>query len=317
MKTYAVVSSAAIETPPLSYGGLERVAALRARKLAEDGYKVVLIGKRGSAISWRAVYGRPPDNLTIYEFGSEEEFLRAAATLEAADAIIDDSWGGYVYERFPEKTIKVWHAPLPPRMLELRSGYAVSRAHMDYARARGAALRGFIHNIIDVDEFSGEARDEGYFLYMNRISAEKGALEFVRLCCELGAKCVMIGEDFLVQDREYVHIVMNEAQRCGVAYLGRAGSAERLRYLRNCRAVVAPLSKDYFEVFGLYVVEAFAYGKPVVAYENGALREVSLGRALLARTREELKELMKSAEPSDALREVALKYDYRRWNPII
>ena len=308
MRSCVVVSSCAVESPPLDYGGLERVSALRARRLLLDGCNVSLFAKKGSYASWIMRYGRPAPR--IYEFYSEEEYLRKKDVLEGADLIVDDSWLGLVYERYRDKTVKFWHAPLPPRMLELRGGYAVSKAHMDFVAEHGIPLHGYLHNVVDMDEFEGEPGDGGYLLYMNRITREKGALEFIGLCNDLKTRCVMIGDDIMVPDRGYVHRVIMMAQKSRyVTYMGRVG--DRLKWIRNARALVAPLSKDYFEVFGLYVLEAFAYGKPVVAYDNGALGEVSKGRALLARDYRELKELVKNAEPDPELRSIAEEYDYR------
>jgi len=55
----AVVSTAlgpgnVFMTPPLFYGGLEEVAALRARYLLEQGHRVYLFAVQGSEGAWRA-----------------------------------------------------------------------------------------------------------------------------------------------------------------------------------------------------------------------------------------------------------------------
>jgi len=65
---------------------------------------------------------------------------------------------------------------------------------------------------------------EDYLLYMNRVDRDKGAHVFVRLCAELGVKCYMIGEDFLVQDQNYVHWLIQHLPS-NVEYLGRVPEA--------------------------------------------------------------------------------------------
>jgi len=319
----AVVSSALgpgtpFTTPPLFYGGLEEVAALRARYLLEQGHKVYLFAAQGSEGAYRARWPGSPVPEFVEE-PTEADFLKHRDVLDDADFIIDDGWAAAVAQAYPQKSIKVWHGSQSPLMYTIAGKvrqFGVSKAHADLiARLTGDSGVGYIYNAVDINEYPLAREKEDYLLYMNRIDRDKGAHVFVRLCAELGVRCYMIGEDFLVADQNYVHWIMQRLPS-NVEYLGRVPDRVKLELLGHARALVAPLSPLYFEVFGLYSVESALMGTQLIAMRNGALPEIA-PCAKFADTYEELFRLAAQAlkeEPPDPAqcRERALHWDYRR-----
>jgi glycosyltransferase involved in cell wall biosynthesis len=194
--------------------------------------------------------------------------------------------------------------------------FGVSKAHADLImRLTGDSSVGYIYNAVDTGEYPLVKDKEDYLLYMNRVDRDKGAHVFVRLCAELGVRCYMIGEDFLVGDQNYVHWLMQRLPS-NVEYLGRVPDKVKLELLGHARALVAPLSPLYFEVFGLYAVESALMGTQLIAMRNGALPEVA-PCARFADSYEELFRLAAQAlkeEPPrpEECREKALRWDYRK-----
>ena len=319
----AVVSTALgpgtiFTTPPLFYGGLEEVAALRARHLLEQGHKVYLFAAQGSEGAWRARWPGSPAPEFIEE-PTEADFLKHKEVLEDVDFIVDDGWAAMVAQAYPQKSIKVWHGSQSPLMYALAGKvrqFGVSKAHADLImRLTGDSSVGYIYNAVDTSEYPLVKEKEDYLLYMNRIDRDKGAHDFVRLCAELGVRCYMIGEDLLVNDQGYVHWIMQHLPH-NVEYLGRVPDKVKLDLLGHARALVAPLSPLYFEVFGLYSVESALMGTQLIAIRNGALPEVA-PCAKLADSYEKLFKLTAQAlrgEPPDPAqcREKALRWDYRK-----
>ncbi|WP_460969513.1 glycosyltransferase family 4 protein [Spirosoma migulaei] len=76
-------------------------------------------------------------------------------------------------------------------------------------------------------------------------------------------------------DPDYVHQMRNQAQRLGVDnrlhLLGTVSESDKIWYLRNCKALLHP---SLAEGFGLPVVEAMQFGKPVFLSTRTSLPEV-------------------------------------------
>jgi len=318
MARVAVVSTCIIPSPPSPhmYGGVEYVSSLRARWLAEEGHEVVLLCARGSRASWWARWGRPPSNVVFVECLREEDYLNHLDEVRRCELVIDDSWLGLVAERLPDRSLKVWHGPRPPRMCELAGRVAfagVSRAHAWLIERETGVEAGFIYNAIDLSEYSFSEEKSDFLLYLNRVDREKGAHEFIRLCERLGSRGVVAGEDWLVADRGLAEQVLKSYGR--VEVLGRVPHRVKVELLRRARAVVAPLAPWYFEVFGLYAVEANACGTPVAARPSGALREVATGG--FSNDLAEALELASRVSPREC-RESAERFDYRRvWRRLL
>ena len=57
-------------------------------------------------------------------------------------------------------------------------------------------------------------------------------------------------------------------------YYGLVDNATKEQLLKGCKAVIGCPEKYWIEAFGLYAVEANAYGKPVLAIRNGGLNDI-------------------------------------------
>jgi glycosyltransferase involved in cell wall biosynthesis len=135
-----------------------------------------------------------------------------------------------------------------------------------------------LHNGIDIDSITRSSADKGYYLYFGRVSEEKG-VEFLvnthsrfqeyrhdssRTYYQLQSfplKVVGEGEQLQRLRREYPDIDF-----CGY----RSGS-ELGELIANCSFVVVPSLCS--ENFSMTVLEAMAYGKPIIATRIGGLPE--------------------------------------------
>jgi glycosyltransferase involved in cell wall biosynthesis len=110
-------------------------------------------------------------------------------------------------------------------------------------------------------------RDHSYYLYVGRLTEEKGVPVLLNAFKESGHQLRIIGtgplED-LVQDyaREYSNIIFVGAQ-----------PKERVNeYMQGASALIFP--SVWYETFGMVVIEAFSAGIPVVASDLGNIKNM-------------------------------------------
>jgi len=111
-----------------------------------------------------------------------------------------------------------------------------------------------------------DVKDNDRFVYVGRLSAEKGPLLFARALARLGlgARAVFAGDGEL---RDAIRAIVPDAEITG--WLDRAALA---RVLRGARAIVVP--SLWYETFGLVVLEAASAGIPAIVPDESAARDL-------------------------------------------
>jgi glycosyltransferase involved in cell wall biosynthesis len=116
----------------------------------------------------------------------------------------------------------------------------------------------FVPNPVDVEDCGpAPVRANHTFIFIGRLSAEKGAALFARAASAEGVSAVFVGDG---PARAEI------AAMTDAPILGWLGKAEVERQLRNARALVFP--SLWYETFGLSVFEAMAHGVPVIVSDN-------------------------------------------------
>ncbi len=115
-----------------------------------------------------------------------------------------------------------------------------------------------------------EYKHKGYFLYVGRLAPEKK----VDLLIEAMRRFPFI-KLHIAGDGPEKKNLLNLARRINasnVCFLGYLNGVELEQQYKNCIATVLPC--DWFESFGLTIIESFAYGKPVIGSNVGAIPEL-------------------------------------------
>lgn len=151
-----------------------------------------------------------------------------------------------------------------------------------------------IHPFVDLSNFSFSdtetVEDRGSFLVISRLSAWKRVDIAVKACRKLGLKLVVIGEG---KELSNLKKIAGE----GVKILGYVSNKEKIKYLKNCVALIHPQKED----FGITALEALAQGKPVIAYGSGGALETVLdgktGVFFENQTEEDLEKALRNFNP--------------------
>jgi len=72
--------------------------------------------------------------------------------------------------------------------------------------------------------------------------------------------------------RAELHEISQRYGLCNVKFMGLLPHSEGLQWLQNARFLIMP--SIWYETFGLSIMEAFAFGKPVVASRLGAMASI-------------------------------------------
>ena len=124
-----------------------------------------------------------------------------------------------------------------------------------------------VHHGLPLDRYSFHRQPQDYFAFVGRVSPEKRldrAIEIAsacRTCLRVAAKVDPADERYF--EREIRPLLDNPL----VQWVGEIDDEQKNDFIGNARALLFPI--DWPEPFGLVMIEAFACGTPVIAYDRG------------------------------------------------
>lgn len=127
-----------------------------------------------------------------------------------------------------------------------------------------------INNFIDTENIEPEYTSHKYFVYVGRLSKEKGLRTLLNAFHNIpSVKLIIIGkgpiEQTLILDKE-----LNQMEN--VEFVGYKNKEEINEYLKYCEALILP--SEWYENAPVSMLEAFAMGKTVIASNIGGIPEM-------------------------------------------
>jgi glycosyltransferase involved in cell wall biosynthesis len=124
---------------------------------------------------------------------------------------------------------------------------------------------GLLYNGVDTSEIKASTRDEGYVLYLGRLSKEKGVETLLRAHEAAGTWDLMVAGTGPLAD------VLQTRYR-NARFVGQLSGLELKAAINGASAIVVP--SEWYENCPMSVLEAMAHGKPVVASRIGGIPEL-------------------------------------------
>jgi glycosyltransferase involved in cell wall biosynthesis len=206
----------------------------------------------------------------------------------------DNTWHCFSYlsaKKFPKmKIIHTNHGvvewqKVPVKQLRFPRYIGLSRLHANYMSSALKLPVKYVHHGIPLptlEETKGnDSKNGDYLLSINRIVTEKGIEDSIDLAVRTRNNIKIVGDDKHVPDLSYVQMIREKCQNTnGLAeYFGLVDNTTKTELIKKCKAVIACPKSTWLEAFGLYAVQANAYGKPVLALANGGLNDIIVSGA--------------------------------------
>ena len=279
-----------ISVPPPGYGGVESVTSALTEALVRRGHAVTLFCAPGSVSSANVVTlldRSHPDEIerSLYEV---DHVARAFEKIDiAADEtpfdVVHDHCGFTALamaDRLDTPLVHTLHGPFTASTAAFyaRHGHkatlvGISRAQLSSAPPGLGPVRA-IPNPIDMQDWPLHEHKDDYLLWIGRMTPEKGPHRAITAAHTAGLPLVLAGVIQPGQQTFFDREVAPHIDGDLVRFVGEVSGSLKRSLFAHARGLLMPIRWD--EPFGMVMVEALACGTPVIAFPEGAARELVL-----------------------------------------
>jgi glycosyltransferase involved in cell wall biosynthesis len=270
--------------PPKLYGGTERVVSYLTEELVAMGHDVTLFASGDSQTSARLISACDRamrlDRARIDRMSGHvlmiEELLKRRDEFDVVHSHIDFLHFPH-FRRLSVPSLTTLHGRLDlpelrPFFQEFSEAPLVSISDAQRKPLPSANWQATVYHGLPPELFKSKRNPGQYLAFLGRLSLEKRVDRAIEIARRVGMK-LKVAAKVDPQDQDYFHTVAQPMlQDPCVEFIGEIGEHEKQEFLSNAYALLFPI--DWPEPFGMVMIEAFACGTPVIAYDCGSVREV-------------------------------------------
>lgn len=263
------------------YGGMERLAWDFADQLNKLGHDVCLfapddtIPPVGVSLMGTGFKAHPDINYEMNAYIANRKKLSSSSTL-LYDVIHDFTHRHYISRTQGLDTPSInlfWHDPYIAKFPKADHNIV---ALSEWARIRFEKIylqKAIVQETILVDSekysYDSDIKREDWFVFVGKLSHEKGALDAIRICNMAGARLKIIGGKGIETDSDSYQKEVIRQSKDNIEYLGKVSDDEKIGCLQKARGLIYPVNQ--MEITSYKNMEALMCGCPVITYDRGAM----------------------------------------------
>jgi len=279
----AFVAPLAESVPPRRYGGTERVVSWLVEELVRRGHDVTLFASGDSRTGARLVPMAPKalrlagvNDHGPYHLIELGEVFRRGTEFDLVHSHLD--YLAFPFTRLsPTPVVHTLHGRLDlPWLPDIYRRYPelhlISISDAQRAPLPGVRFDATVHHGLPRDLLTFRVRPDDYFLFLGRVSPEKGPVLAVQAARAAGVRLVIAAKVDPMDRAFYEREVEPLLDPPRIEYVGEVDDREKDELLGGARGLLLPI--DWPEPFGLTFIEAMACGTPVITRPCGSVPEI-------------------------------------------